>query len=243
MICRRVGWMRVNDPMHMSGNLVPVPRSCRCKKPWQKKTWLGGKRYYLQKGLSKTSWGPLQSCQSAPSILPRHNSVQLSPSSSNKILWLQCDGREEFVENRGNESSVARKLAKRASMMPCICRETWCQSHFLFLYSKICCTVTQLDLQLHQERTQVVRSEKFFFRVFWFWIHTASAPSTTKTRTDGGAVKRKPWLEGTTAISTIFIFCFLIVVLKQTFTYAYVQTIMQNKIHLKNNELFWIVIN
>ena len=25
--------MRMNDTIHMSGNLVPAPRSCRCKKP------------------------------------------------------------------------------------------------------------------------------------------------------------------------------------------------------------------
>jgi len=52
---------------------------------------------------------------------------------------------------------------------------------------------------------------------FWFWIHTASAPITSGTHTDEGAVIRKPgsaWLEGTPAIIIIFIFCFLIVVLK-----------------------------
>ena len=38
---------------------------------------------------------------------------------------------------------------------------------------------------------------------FWFWIHTASAPNTAGTSTDGGAVIRKPgsaWLEGTSAM-------------------------------------------
>jgi len=40
----------------------------------------------------------------------------------------------------------------------------------------------------------------FFFP--WFWIRTASAPSTAGTSTGGGAVVRKPgstWLEGTPA--------------------------------------------
>jgi len=43
--------------------------------------------------------------------------------------------------------------------------------------------------------------EVFIF--FWFWIHTASAPSTAGTHTDGGAVIRKPgsaWLKGTPAM-------------------------------------------
>jgi|AntRauMFilla1563_2_1112583.scaffolds.fasta_scaffold459274_1 hypothetical protein len=38
---------------------------------------------------------------------------------------------------------------------------------------------------------------------FWFRIHTASAPGTAGTSTDGGAVIGKPgsvWLEGTPAM-------------------------------------------
>jgi len=53
--------------------------------------------------------------------------------------------------------------------------------------------------------------------VFWFVIHTASTPITSGTHTDEGAVIRKPgsaWLEGTPAISIIFMFGFVIVVLK-----------------------------
>jgi len=72
------------------------------------------------------------------------------------------------------------------------------------------------------------RNGEFFF--FWFWIHTASAPSTVGTHTDGGAVIRKPgsaWLEGTPAISIILIFYFMIVFLKWTFAYADIQTEFQ----------------
>ena len=39
-----------------------------------------------------------------------------------------------------------------------------------------------------------------FFCFFWFWIHTASALTSSGTHTVGGAVIRKPggaWLEGT----------------------------------------------
>ena len=42
----------------------------------------------------------------------------------------------------------------------------------------------------------------------WFWIHTASTPSTSGTHTDGGAVIRKAraaWLEGTPAICINFV--------------------------------------
>ena len=52
---------------------------------------------------------------------------------------------------------------------------------------------------------------------FFFWIHTASAPIKSGTHTDGGAVIRKTgsaWLEGTPAISVMFVFCFVIVVLR-----------------------------
>jgi len=41
----------------------------------------------------------------------------------------------------------------------------------------------------------------------WFWIHTASAPITSGTHTDDGAVIRKPgsaWFEGTPAIRIFF---------------------------------------
>ena len=51
---------------------------------------------------------------------------------------------------------------------------------------------------------------------FWFEIHTARTPITAGTHADGGAVIRKPgsaWLEGTPAISIIFMSCFMIVVL------------------------------
>jgi len=61
---------------------------------------------------------------------------------------------------------------------------------------------------------------------FFFLIHTASAPSTAETHTDGGAVIRKPgsaWLEGTPAIN-IFMFDFIFVVLKWTFADADIQT-------------------
>ena len=59
----------------------------------------------------------------------------------------------------------------------------------------------------------------------WFGIHTASETSTAETHTDGGAVIRKPgsaWLQGTPAISIIFMFCVMIVVLKWTFAMGYV---------------------
>jgi len=49
------------------------------------------------------------------------------------------------------------------------------------------------------------------FDLAWFWIHTVSAPITSGTHTDGGAVIRKPgstWVEGTPAISIILIFLF-----------------------------------
>ena len=62
---------------------------------------------------------------------------------------------------------------------------------------------------------------------FWFRIHAASTPITSGTHIDGGAVIRKPgsaWLEGTPAISIIFMFCFMIVVLNYTFAYAGIQT-------------------
>jgi len=52
---------------------------------------------------------------------------------------------------------------------------------------------------------------------FLVWNPQASAPITSGTHTGGGAVIRKPgsaWLEATPAISLIFIFCFMIVVLK-----------------------------
>jgi len=79
---------------------------------------------------------------------------------------------------------------------------------------------------------------RFFF---WFEIHTASTPITAGTHTDGGAVRRKPgsaWLEGTRAISVSFVFCFMIVVLKQTFAYADMKTNDEkNKTHMNNNSL------
>ena len=55
----------------------------------------------------------------------------------------------------------------------------------------------------------------FFF--FGFESNTASAPSTAETHTDG-AVIRKPgsaWLKGTPAVSSIFMFGFIIVVKKE----------------------------
>jgi len=55
----------------------------------------------------------------------------------------------------------------------------------------------------------------FFF--FWLEIHTTSTPITSGTHTDGGAVIWKPgsaWLEGTHAVSIIFMFCLRIVVFK-----------------------------
>jgi len=58
-------------------------------------------------------------------------------------------------------------------------------------------------------------------------MHTASTTITAGTHTDKGAVIRKPgsaWIEGTPAISIIFMFCFMIVVLKKTFAYADIQT-------------------
>jgi len=87
-----------------------------------------------------------------------------------------------------------------------------------------------------------------FFWVFWFCRHTVSAPSTagthspagqlrfeihtasmpSGTHTDGGAVIMKPrsaWLEGTPAISIIFMFCYKIVVLsRHSHTQTYKQT-------------------
>jgi len=63
-------------------------------------------------------------------------------------------------------------------------------------------------------------------------------PSTAGTITDGGAVIRKPgsaWLEGTPAISIIFMFCFMnqimIVVLKQTCANADIQKNDNRKKH------------
>jgi len=57
----------------------------------------------------------------------------------------------------------------------------------------------------------------FYFYFFWFSIHTDSETSTTETCTDGDAIIRKPrsaWLEGTPAISVVFMFGFTIDVLK-----------------------------
>jgi len=59
---------------------------------------------------------------------------------------------------------------------------------------------------------------------------------TAETHTDGGAVIRKlgsAWLEGTPAISIIFIFHFMILVLKFSFAYADIQTSNEyNKTHM-----------
>ena len=49
-----------------------------------------------------------------------------------------------------------------------------------------------------------------FFVSFCYLIHTASAPITSGTHTDGGAVIRKPgsaWLEGTTTIHVTCLLC------------------------------------
>jgi len=57
-----------------------------------------------------------------------------------------------------------------------------------------------------------IRDKLFVF--FLVWNPQASAPITSGTHIDGGAVLRKPgsvWLEGTPAINIIFIFCFMIV--------------------------------
>jgi len=57
----------------------------------------------------------------------------------------------------------------------------------------------------------------WFFSFLLCGIYTAGETSTAKTHTDGGAVIRKPgsaWLEGTPAISIIFMFYCMIVVSK-----------------------------
>ena len=79
-----------------------------------------------------------------------------------------------------------------------------------------------------EKRNSILKNKR---PILWFWhvtkglfffgfgIHTASETSTAETHTDGGAVIRKPgsaWLEGTRAISIIFMFCLMIVVLYWT---------------------------
>jgi len=52
-------------------------------------------------------------------------------------------------------------------------------------------------------RCKLDSTENLCFFFFWFRIHTASAPITAGTHTDGGAVIRKPgsaWLEGAPAM-------------------------------------------
>jgi len=63
----------------------------------------------------------------------------------------------------------------------------------------------------------------FFVPIFFLvWNPQTSAPITSGTHTDGGAVIGKPgsaWLEGTPAISIFFMFCFMIGVFKERFAY------------------------
>ena len=83
---------------------------------------------------------------------------------------------------------------------------------------------------------------EFFFS--WFEIHTTSTPSTAETHTDGGAVIRKPrstWLQNTPATSVIFMFYFMIVLLKYTFAYADRQTMNRTKHTWTRTDLFSIV--
>jgi len=69
----------------------------------------------------------------------------------------------------------------------------------------------------------------FQFFVFCFCcIHTASTPITSGTHTDGGAGIRtheSAWLEGTPAMSIIFMFCMMIVVLKSKVPHSFVLTL------------------
>jgi len=105
-------------------------------------------------------------------------------------------------------NKVARKPAGSKALPQCSLNliDWFWKSGSLLSHKSSLCQVTMIvllpvryqnDLKVPRKLGDVTNiSSRFFF--FWFWIHTASAPITSGTHLNGGAVTRKPgWLEGT----------------------------------------------